>query len=68
MVNWVSSDTLNTFGSPEVNTLFLHTNDYHSSQGKTYLVKYADDTVLLSLLSHLDQEYGLGFFFWWNSI
>lgn len=36
----------------------LYTNDCQSLQDNSYLVKYADDTVLLSLLSHSDQEYG----------
>jgi len=54
MVNWILSDLLSPF------FFLLCTNDYQSSQGKTYLFKYADYTVLLSLFSHLDQEYGLG--------
>ncbi|XDV54859.1 hypothetical protein PO909_023061 [Leuciscus waleckii] len=63
-INEVLSDIVNiSTGTPQGCVLspilfILYTNDCQSLQDNSYLVKYADDTVLLSLRSHSDQEYG----------
>jgi hypothetical protein len=67
LVNNTFSDLQNTStGSPQGCVLspllfILYTDDCGSTQPNSHLVKYADDTVLLSLLSGPSQQYGSAF-------